>query len=576
MPTTDDIRWFKEHFATRIAAAVAGTPFSVDLLVALACQETGGIWSRLRRARLGEKRILELCVGDTIDARADGTGRRAFPRNKAALLAEPGGEAMFAIAREALVEMAQHVPEYQGAAGNASKFCRGFGIFQRDLQFFREDPEYFLQRRYADFDATLGHALQELSSKQRRIGLGGRGQLSVLEMVAVTIAYNTGRFDPAKGLNQGFRPKNGKFYGQAVFDFLRLSETVAVGDAPALIPPPDEGQAILPPPSPVTATGPFMRVDTRVSTLLLRSQPRISRPPRANVVGELPDGHPVRAIDGRETNGFMQVETSLFGALLRGFASTRFLVPAPDLGEIPVIAPVAAPEDAPDMEGLKAAHMPRRGNAITRRSAPADAHSLNEPRQPSRRGSDVDTLRRELGTIVAWLDSENPAHKRYLPRDRKTFCNIYCHDFCHLAGVYLPRVWWSSRAVLAMARGEEVQPLIGDTINEVRANDLFRWLRDFGPKFGWRQTGTLTKLQLAANQGAIGLIVARRKNDGLSGHIVMVVPETDTERARRDGNGDVVSPLQSQAGAVNFRYGTAQAGWWNRETFAEHAFWVHA
>ena len=36
----------------------------------------------------------------------------------------------------------------------------------------------------------------------------------------------------------------------------------------------------------------------------------------------------------------------------------------------------------------------------------------------------------------------------------------------------------------------------------------------FGQGFGWRQTGTLTGLQQAANQGAVGLIVARRKEDG--------------------------------------------------------------
>ena len=63
----------------------------------------------------------------------------------------------------------------------------------------------------------------------------------------------------------------------------------------------------------------------------------------------------------------------------------------------------------------------------------------------------------------------------------------------------------------------------------MRANDLFRWLRDFGPRFGWRQTGTITKLQQEVNQGAIGLIVARRKEDGKSGHIVAVVPETETD-----------------------------------------------
>jgi len=86
-------------------------------------------------------------------------------------------------------------------------------------------------------------------------------------------------------------------------------------------------------------------------------------------------------------------------------------------------------------------------------------------------------------------------------------------------------------AIERLTRGETVEPLIENTIMEMRANDLFRWLRDFGPRFGWRQTGTPTKLQQEASQGAIGLIVARRKQDGKSGHIVAVVPETATERA---------------------------------------------
>ncbi|MNJ53316.1 hypothetical protein D3C77_487000 [compost metagenome] len=101
-------------------------------------------------------------------------------------------------------------------------------------------------------------------------------------------------------------------------------------------------------------------------------------------------------------------------------------------------------------------------------------------------------------------------------------------------------------------------------------------MRDFGPDFGWRQTGTLSKLQQVADQGGIGLIVARRKEEGKSGHIVMVVPETPEFSASRNSAGEVTSPLQSQAGASNFRYGTGKANWWKGEQFAESAFWVHA
>jgi hypothetical protein len=271
-------------------------------------------------------------------------------------------------------------------------------------------------------------------------------------------------------------------------------------------------------------------------------------------------------------NGFLQVETSLLGAHHQGFASAKFLKPVAGVNAVPV----AMPATEPPATGLVAVYMPRTAGSVTKRTQPAGAHSLNEPGQPGRAGTTPDALRGELATIVNWLAVDKAAHRRYQPLAKTTFCNIYAHDYCHLAGVYVPRVWWTQAAVESLAQGEAVRPLYGNTIDEQRANDLFRWLRDFGLRFGWRQTGTLTKLQVEVNQGAIGLIVARRMNDGLSGHIVVVVPETEDERARRNADGDVIAPLQSQAGATNFRYGTGKTDWWKGAQFAESAFWLHA
>lgn len=571
MPNREAIAWFKEQFAGRIHEAVAETPFSLDFVVAIACQETGYIWSALRKAGLPTDEILRLCVGDVIDYNPEtGSGRKAFPRDKAALLKAARGQQMFDVARQALLDVAVHIPSYRAAAAKPDKFCRGFGVFQRDLQYFKEDPDYFLGHRYADFEISLQNLLGELRQKQRVLGLAGIAQMSVLDMVSVAIAYNTGRFDPRRGLKQGYKAAGGLYYGEAVFDYLRLSATVpTAGEAPLIVPP-SVGEAILPPPSQLTASGPYFRVDTRTSTLYLRSEPRRSNPVRANVVGELPDGHRVRSFTGTDIKGFVAVETSLAGALLRGFASAKYLVPDDAAADIEV---TALPD--PTLASVPAVLMPTVGTRVTRRVDIAVAHSLNEPGQPGRAGSDAGELRQELANIVAWLDVEKPAHKRYQPRGGLTFCNIYCHDFCHLAGAYLPRVWWTPKSLVAWTQGRQVEPLYGSTICEMRANDLFRWLRDFGPGFGWRQTGTLTKLQLAANQGALALIVARRKEDGRSGHIVMVVPETDLQRSNRDAVGDVTAPLQSQAGVRNSRYGTSQPEWWKREQFAEFAFWIH-
>jgi hypothetical protein len=185
-------------------------------------------------------------------------------------------------------------------------------------------------------------------------------------------------------------------------------------------------------------------------------------------------------------------------------------------------------------------------------------------------------LRAELGAIIDWLAVDKASHQRYQPRGGATFCNIYAHDYCHLAGVYLPRVWWTPGAIERLARGEQVPVRYGETVDEMRANGLFRWLRDFGARFGWRQAGTLSLLQQEVNQGAIGLLVARRKHEGKPGHIVMVVPETETMRARRDRTGAVVAPLQSEAGAKNHRYRTPTTAWWNGAQFTESACWLHA
>jgi hypothetical protein len=133
MVDTTDIRWFKQSFADKIADGLAGTVFDTDMLVAVACQETGELWSAMRRRNLTPDGIAALCCGDTLDA---DRGRSAFPKTKAELVAHPGGEGMFAIARKALLDMAEHIPAYAFARNRPNKFCHGFGVFQYDLQFF--------------------------------------------------------------------------------------------------------------------------------------------------------------------------------------------------------------------------------------------------------------------------------------------------------------------------------------------------------------------------------------------------------------------------------------------------------
>lgn len=310
MPDKCDMRWFKQNFHEKIDAAIQGTPFTLDLMTALACQETGDVWPILRKKNLTLDRVLELCVGDTLDF----PKRKAFPRNRAALEAQPNGPEMFALAHQSLVEMAQFVPGFP--AGNPNKFCHGYGIFQLDLQFFKETPDFFLQKDFADFDKCLGRALGELQSARTKIGLGNQNTLSDLELVHVAIAYNTGTFKPELGLKQGHKSDDGKFYGEQVFAFLKAAHDVRLADSTTALP------------FTVDASGPRFKVNS--TKLNLRSEPCVDSGPASNIKAKLENGHEVRALTNQAIgdNLFLEVETTVGSGQLRGFASFQLLTPA--------------------------------------------------------------------------------------------------------------------------------------------------------------------------------------------------------------------------------------------------------
>lgn len=321
MKTADAIAWFKRQFGERVAAVVEGTPFSVDLVAAIAQQETGYIWSGLVRRGLAEGEVLRLCVGDTLD---EDRGRSSFPRNKRELLRAPRGAEMFAIARQALLDMARFVNGYQAATINPNKFCHGFGIFQYDLQFFETNPDYFLEKRWGDFDACLRQFLAELKEAKRRQGWGSKTALTDDERIYVAIAYNKGRADCARGFRQGHRC-DGRYYGENIFEFLRLARSIPLEGAPA-VPLPEPLPEAAPEPAHFTGRAPVYEVITREGPLRLRREPEISAPnPGANVIARLPRGQLVQLVSRRKRGEFFEVETLFEGENVRGFAASKFL-----------------------------------------------------------------------------------------------------------------------------------------------------------------------------------------------------------------------------------------------------------
>src|SRR5678815_4250554 len=92
--------------------------------------------------------------------------------------------------------------------------------------------------------------------------------------------------------------------------------------------------------------------------------------------------------------------------------------------------------------------------------------------RPRLQGQAVDVRHQALNQIVTDLDVTRSV--RYTP-NTQTFCNIYAYDFCFLAGVYLPRVWWNSKALIAAVGGAQLEVIYDRTVREMTANALHRW-----------------------------------------------------------------------------------------------------
>lgn len=221
MTTRAAIEWFQTTFDKELRAAVQGTPFNIDLLSAIAYQETGYIWHRLLKKGMKPKEILRLCVGDTIDK-----GRKAFPRDKAHLLEHEKGAAMFAVARRCLVDIAAILPDFQAAAANKDKFFRGFGIFQYDLQFFDKDQDYFLNERWSEASECFPRVIKELYEAMKRQKWSSKQTLTDLEKIHIAIAYNKGTSDLSKGLKQGHKNSEGQYYGELVSAFYDIARSI--------------------------------------------------------------------------------------------------------------------------------------------------------------------------------------------------------------------------------------------------------------------------------------------------------------------------------------------------------------
>jgi hypothetical protein len=222
----DGMTWFKRQFGASIGQSLQNAPFTLDLLTAIAVQETFEVWGRLFNATPPKPvaDILLDCVGDTLDA-AD--GRNARPADRAELETWPQGDRMFQIGHQALIDLAQINPAYASAASNPNKFCHAYGIFQYDIQFFKDvDPNYFLNKSWGDFSICLAKCIGELTRVWKKY-YPTATTLSDQQLVFVAIGYNSGSVNIHGDFNQGYQDSDGVFYGQYINTFLAFAKTTA-------------------------------------------------------------------------------------------------------------------------------------------------------------------------------------------------------------------------------------------------------------------------------------------------------------------------------------------------------------
>jgi hypothetical protein len=280
-------------------------------------------------------------------------------------------------------------------------------------------------------------------------------------------------------------------------------------------------------------------------------------------VAVLAQGTELTKIADAPAAGWWQVDADIQGHTVRGFVNSGFVAPqsAGLFAAVTAAAGTIPPADLGPSTSAK------------RTSTGSQAFAIGEPGRPARAASHPNGLVAGILAVIDWADVGDHSHVRWQPTGATTFCNVYTYDICNIAGIYLPRVWWTHDALVKLQAGQSVDVKYGQTVDEIRANQIYNWLRDFGAGFGWQRVFDPDPLQTQVNSGMVGIICAQRVDINRPGHIQIVAPENGNNTAKRVG-GKVTQPLQSNAGTTTFTYGILGNSWWRSANFREFGFWV--
>ena len=161
-------RWLMPNFGHVIREKVRNTPFSFELLCAMAYQESGyRWWSSKFRGKRTPSEVLRLLVLDNV------AGRKVFPADTEAFKADP----RFNNLADGLIAAADAASEAEGN-GKPGMLRYGYGLFQNDLQNIESDPWFWKDQApgepngvlglWGDINASTDYCLRELRRKYDR------------------------------------------------------------------------------------------------------------------------------------------------------------------------------------------------------------------------------------------------------------------------------------------------------------------------------------------------------------------------------------------------------------------------
>ena len=225
MAIKDEIKWFKEQFAADVVPALAGT------------HRYPLIWSARSRSRNPANcgascacicRAKRYCGSRSATPSMNRTAAHSR-RTRTRLSRLREGSRCSSLAHRLLVEMADAtgIKAYQAVARRPHKFVHGYGIFQYDLQFFRRDPDFFLEQRWKSIEACVDKLMTELKRGLDQLDFSDKESLTDRESAFVAIVYNTGfgNFRESRELQQGHHDGT-HFYGENIDRYLKIAHTI--------------------------------------------------------------------------------------------------------------------------------------------------------------------------------------------------------------------------------------------------------------------------------------------------------------------------------------------------------------